>query len=420
MASDPSVVADAAAGAAVVAGMRIAMSAVGAAGATGALRFGGPQGSVLRPLSFGERTELVSSSSTTDAVAARILDAATLERGDGSTTLLEVLAMWLAGAELDAPGFMETTLLVARAAAWQPQDLFAAPAREIDRLAVHLGEQSEWKSLVFAEDPAETTIESVRERFAERLLRRSMGTEERIAARSKSAAPTTSLAQNELSGGQASARPPVSAPTAEGGQAEAGPPFSSLSEASTRQSMPLARGARLLVPLTHEPRSETRAATAGEPSREVITPLSFTIRERGASAPPLPTAPAQPAAVRTAAAAEWPLSHGWQQSESVREPPIPWEEHVAEQNGEVQFEANMRRRRDAARSAGGDAGGPLAYAPWNEDVAEQTGGLQFVANESRRRDPFDKLRAGDAGDPNIAAMLAALLDDESDLRGVER
>jgi hypothetical protein len=175
MPSDSRVIADPASGAAIVAGTRVAMSAA----ANGALRFGGADGRVLRPLTFGERTELVSAASALpaarDAVAAGILAAATLERGAGATSLMEVLAMWLAGAAFDAPDFMETTLLVARAAGWPPHELFTAPAREVDRLAVHLDEQrrtSEWKSLVFAEAPAET-IEAVRARFADRLLRRS-------------------------------------------------------------------------------------------------------------------------------------------------------------------------------------------------------------------------------------------------------
>ncbi len=176
MRSDPSVVADPARGIAVVAGRAVAMAP---AGEGGRLRFGGTAGTTLRPLTFMERTEVVTAAAALavprDAVAAATLARATAGSGDGDAVTLEVLAMWLAGAAWEAPSFAETTLLVARGAGWNPAELLAAPATEIDRLAVYLDEQqhgSEWKSLVFAEPPAED-LAAARARFADRLLRRS-------------------------------------------------------------------------------------------------------------------------------------------------------------------------------------------------------------------------------------------------------
>src|SRR6266550_2967080 len=153
MRSEPMVVADPAAGEIVVAGVRTAMSPPDA---TGAVRFGGERGTTLRPLTFSQRTNVVSAASAqgrpTDVVAAAVLAAATAEGGAGDRTLLEVLALWLAGAEWDAPNFAETSLLVARGAGWSLHELLGAPATEVDRLAVYLEERErsgEWHKLLF-------------------------------------------------------------------------------------------------------------------------------------------------------------------------------------------------------------------------------------------------------------------------------
>src|SRR5207248_2093411 len=132
MRADSTVVADPANGIAVVAGTAIAMARPDP---QGAVRFGGASGALLRPMTFAERTNVVSAAaaaaSPRDATAAAILTVATVERGEGDRAMLEVLAMWLAGADWDAPSFAETTLLVARAAGWSPAQLFAAPAMEV-------------------------------------------------------------------------------------------------------------------------------------------------------------------------------------------------------------------------------------------------------------------------------------------------
>src|ERR1700682_793813 len=161
MRSDSRSVADPANGVVILAGERVAMSPPDA---NGAIRFGGSMGTTLRALSFEQRTDVVAAASSqtrpADSLAAAVLAAATVERGtaDGDPVLLEVLALWLAGAAWDAPNFSATTLLVARGSGWSPRDLLAAPATEVDRLAVYLGEQqhaSEWKTLLFEAPPAE-------------------------------------------------------------------------------------------------------------------------------------------------------------------------------------------------------------------------------------------------------------------------
>src|SRR2546421_9889894 len=112
------------------------------AGSRGELRIGGPSGTCLRPLTFGERTtEAVRALSTPtprDTLCPGILRAATVTDGDGDNNVAQVLALHLAGAGSDAPGFAESALLVARAAGWDPATLADAEAAEVDRLALHL------------------------------------------------------------------------------------------------------------------------------------------------------------------------------------------------------------------------------------------------------------------------------------------
>lgn len=183
MRPDGSVAADPAEGVVRVGAARLAMAAAEPAGAW---RFGGPAGPVLRALRFGERTEVVAAASALarprDAIASAVLAAATVSAGSGERTLMEVLALWLAGAEWEAPRFTDTALLVGRAAGWPLQDLLAAPATEVDRLAVHLTEEQRgggaWKSIVFLPPPAVDPHE-IRARFVEELLRRAGASAER-------------------------------------------------------------------------------------------------------------------------------------------------------------------------------------------------------------------------------------------------
>jgi hypothetical protein len=173
MRPDESVVADLAGGVVLVGRTVVETSS---AGAGGELRFAG--GTVLRPLRFGERTTVVTEASgrgaARDAVAAAVLAAATVERGSGDRTLLETLALWMAGAAWDAPPFAEAALAVGRAGSWSLQDLLMTPAAEVDRLAVHIAGQQrngEWNAIIFGPAPA-PDVPSVRARFAGQLLRR--------------------------------------------------------------------------------------------------------------------------------------------------------------------------------------------------------------------------------------------------------
>jgi hypothetical protein len=405
MPNDRSVIADPASGATFVAGTRLAMSAA----ANGAFRFGGAGGRVLRPLTFGERTELVSAAAALpaarDAVAAAILAASTLEHGEGAAPLMETLAMWLAGAAFDGPDFMETALLVARAAGWRPHDLFTAQAREIDRLAVHLDEQrraGEWKSLVFAEPPAET-IDAVRARFADRLLRRSNAavveeesSEERaaaVAAREHSerrSAPVHAATHSESERGAQSQRHETSRRLTQMPSPEAAPsrPTSSAHDEATATQVrpPSVRGVRMIMPAEERDRSARAVRTESVAGIEQRPALAFSIREprpsgtRGGA--DVAKTAAAPHAVVTAGAA-LPRS-----GSTAR--------HVATAAAVADAVAVVREERSILR-----------FEPQHETLLPE-------------RAPANAPRTIAEHPEDVAATLALLLDDEADLRGVDR
>lgn len=147
------------------------------AGSHGELQVGGSHGPILRPLTFGERsrvvTRAVGSPAALDILCAGMLQVALVQPGEADRFVQEILALQLAGADQDAPPFAETVLQVARTAGWELQQVYDAEAAEVDRLAIYLGGQppdSGWTQIVFASSVA--TLTSVRQELAEQLLRR--------------------------------------------------------------------------------------------------------------------------------------------------------------------------------------------------------------------------------------------------------
>lgn len=147
------------------------------AGRRGEIQVGGSGGPILRPLTFGERSRLVTraaaSPAALDIVCAGVLQAATMQPGHADRFVQEILALTLAGADQEAPGFAETVLLVAQAARWELSQLYEAEATEVDRLAIALvgfPSDSGWTRIVFAQN--EETLESIRRELGERLLQR--------------------------------------------------------------------------------------------------------------------------------------------------------------------------------------------------------------------------------------------------------
>lgn len=160
------------------------------AGSHGELRIA--DGATLRPLSFGERSRVVAWALTTpsanaiDSLCGGILQTSRMDSGATSLdrSVLEILALALAGADSSAPTFVETALKIARAAGWSMSDIYSAEAAEIDRLALYLGDINEpsiddgWTHIVFAEPEQNFNTQDadpfseLRRDLAERLLKR--------------------------------------------------------------------------------------------------------------------------------------------------------------------------------------------------------------------------------------------------------
>ena len=152
--------------------------AIADAGARGQLQVGGPEGPVIRPLTFGERTRTVAravaSSRPRENVCVGVLLMATVRPGVVDPTVQGILALALAGAGQAAPPFAEAALMVARSTGWEHAKLEDAEAAGIDRLAIHLGGRQgepQWNRLLLAKEPA-GELERLRAELADDLLKR--------------------------------------------------------------------------------------------------------------------------------------------------------------------------------------------------------------------------------------------------------
>lgn len=151
---------------------------IASAGYAGEIRIGGPDGPILRPLEFGERNRIVlraaGSAKGGSSVCAGIVDAALVKPGKYDPLSVEILALTLAGASLEAPDFVATTLLVARATGWKPAELAETEAAEVDRIAMRLApppEEAGWNRLLFAPTGGDT-LETLRDELTNNLLAR--------------------------------------------------------------------------------------------------------------------------------------------------------------------------------------------------------------------------------------------------------
>jgi hypothetical protein len=142
-----------------------------------AVQIAPPFGPMIRSLSFGERSRIVwsaaGSSQPRQSVCRGIVSAATVEAGECDEMTLDVLSLALAGAALDAPSYTESVLLVAKACGWNPDELADMPAGEVDRIAMQLvapREDSSWNRIVFASGG--DSLEGLRDELADNLLSR--------------------------------------------------------------------------------------------------------------------------------------------------------------------------------------------------------------------------------------------------------
>lgn len=153
--------------------------AIAPVGSNGEVQIGGPDGPILRPLQFGERSRLVlyalSSSQAQETLCTLILQAAMVQPGSGDRRVQEVLALALAGAgQPEAPLFPAAALLVAHEAGWDPIQLSEATAAEVDQLAMYLGgtrPQTGWTKIMLAPSSPDE-LEVLRADLADDLLQR--------------------------------------------------------------------------------------------------------------------------------------------------------------------------------------------------------------------------------------------------------
>lgn len=148
------------------------------AGTGGELQLNGEHGPVLRPLRFGERSRLVWQATSTarphSSVIASIAQCAEVRAGEANLAIQQIVALVLAGAELEAPPFTETTLLISQRAGADLRQLAVLDAAEVDRLALCLvaePSESEWNTLMFGQRVS-SDLDTIRDELAERLLRR--------------------------------------------------------------------------------------------------------------------------------------------------------------------------------------------------------------------------------------------------------
>ena len=194
------VVFDAVRGEAIIGTLRVL---VAEAGRNGELRVGGEDGTTLRPISFGERTRIAARAAATshpvEAVAASVLQHATLTVGEGDRLVLEVLALALAGADRPGASFGETALLLARGTGWSLTDIANGQAAEIDSVASTLVRKQDdgWRRFLIGPSPTDE-LASIREEYGENVLQRVDGTQAAERAGGKQE-PELHIPQAELS-----------------------------------------------------------------------------------------------------------------------------------------------------------------------------------------------------------------------------
>ncbi|HLF78729.1 MAG TPA: hypothetical protein VJB57_14715, partial [Dehalococcoidia bacterium] len=146
------------------------------------LQVGGPSGAVLGSVSFGRRRELVrqavESTQPHEALASSILEASILQAGAGDPTVLQVLALALAGADMEGAPSFEQVVRLAMESGWDEPAIEEAPAIELDRLAIDMVPTREqpWNRLVLASDDAQA-LASLRDDLAGELLNRNVAAE---------------------------------------------------------------------------------------------------------------------------------------------------------------------------------------------------------------------------------------------------
>ena len=418
---------------------------VAPAASPGALRVGGPEGTVLRPLAFLERTRLCREAAALanpgEALAMAVSQAATVSAGTGEADHIDVLALYLAGADAEDTVDFSTAVLTLVSVTGTPLAAFAeAPAAEVDRLAADLisaHEDDGWTAIRFAEaDRGEQDLAALRRELAQNLLRRLPAGD---AVRALAATPAPETPSPTPRAGASSATPPHPGRDASSANADAHAPKA---ETSTALSHTAARPAPFRLPIATAPAVKRATARAGGASgltggatggvagggdagaarfaatRTPEPPLAL-VHERsardGGGAPGETRSDGDRASLHQEAAAS-PL--GAPQRDLAWRPPRAASLPTLDGLGGV--------GRTTVRFGGDTA--PPAVAPPVASAWEQKGSgggtaeatSQPSSGSSRSRSHLTLVADGAAGLEALVDALAAALHEEADLRGVDR
>ncbi|MBU1054934.1 MAG: hypothetical protein KKC46_14065 [Proteobacteria bacterium] len=146
------------------------------------LRIGGEDGPVLRQITFGERTAAYlncrHAAKYADFLSAIIAHTATVSPGIGERDIIEIIALHLAGAENDAPTFVETANKVSKATGWSAELIDSRPAVYIDSLFMQIsGITNPWRTILLAPSTEEPLL-SIKHHLAMSILKRGNGSSE--------------------------------------------------------------------------------------------------------------------------------------------------------------------------------------------------------------------------------------------------
>ncbi len=386
---------------------------VRAAGPHGEIQVGGSSGPILRPLTFGERTRLVTRAAVAptalDSLCSNVLQTSLVQPGQADRLIQEILALLLAGADQEAPPFAETALRVTRAAGWELRQLYEAEAVEVDRLAIYLGgrpHDSGWTQIVFA--GSEESLESLRRNFAEQLLRRvdpfadTQETEPTPPVTSVSSAEQRLLPVGTQQPHSVGERGEAQELEARGEEAFQSRPFGQVrsttppmaTRPTSSDSMPHLGHSRLRVPL------KTLAQRASTPA----TPTS-TLRTGQTTKPPL----------------HWttvPHSNGLETVEFATPEPS---QRSPQQTVSSPLPLPARPRQLLRSDSGERRASATEVRVATQAIAETRPLAHTFVPHVRPESPTDREHTRTPTDwPELADALAELLDHEADMRGVAR
>lgn len=389
------------------------------AGPNGELRVGGESGPILRPISFGQRQQIaaraVPALQPVDAVAAGVLQAATVETGSAEPALLEIIALALAGADQPGTSFAETAQQLTRATGWQLMEILDAPAAEVDRLAHSLAPSADdgWTRIQFGStDPSDEAL-AIRKEYAENLLQRVAEPQSLPASVEPEQAVQWpgSQVESQLEADLSSGAPSQGEQVRKAPLATKKTPRERLETegVAVDYALPERRQVEFSYRLKLSPNAVDLAAAHNQPGRAQLAPQR---QETGAThweSNPAPSSENDPAVVKSSAVAARISAL----ADMARQTHAP-----ARGNTEGGAASTPSQATSTTSTAASLAGFEELYTPGAPNWFEAPIGVTRTADTRFRTHSEANESTIDAFD--LARRLAVLLDEESDLRGLDQ